>query len=609
MNHLKNLSASPWLCDHSSSCHRFIFSNPQGMVRLVLLCVIMGMVTTSPFLCFAEESLIPKDPAERVGPGIPDLFEVDGKHPDYEVTRNHLHVGFRWQPYADQPKNSEADIERELGKVGSYASFWYMSLHTLPQKKNLDYKNYPSREAQAIRHAIKLCKQRGIKTELVIWQVPLWMNGGEEYADFNMLPPDNQAIYEMVKKTVEWFGEDVDYYGIFHEANHPKYWEGDWDELMELFILPAARAIRDYSEETGDHKIVSTAGLSPSRNCKEWYDVQLESPELMGMIDNFALNLSDFNNGWGGGLLTWVSSVWDQMEYMDERLNEEGYFDKGIVAAESWICWDGRRTPHGPEGIGDTVESTLRILGECLQRGLGLTNLPWADNNSPWTMGLTKRIDYNGQLAKLGEELYPNFMGGPAIASRKLNLRGPDHKLSIHNDLASFEDSEFGAPYAVPDDPNHTHYYVWRWFAQLSAGQNECIHHTIAGEEGNDIILSEVDEDDYMRASSYDRTNNRFIVLLARQEADEDPEDLTITLPATIQKGARYHRDEIFVGEGFSEGEEISVRWVSEDIEPRTGYRENKISSDPQFVVVTDGLLSIEIPESRRLTTVIFESR
>ena len=30
---------------------------------------------------------------------------------------------------------------------------------------------------------------------------------GEEYADFNKMPPDNQAIYEMVKATVEWFGE------------------------------------------------------------------------------------------------------------------------------------------------------------------------------------------------------------------------------------------------------------------------------------------------------------------------------------------------------------------------------------------------------------------
>ena len=218
---------------------------------------------------------------------------------------------------------------------------------------------------------------------------------------------NGESFFRWMIRIIQVFflGKGVDYYGIFHEANHPKYWEGDWDELMELFILPAARAIRDYSEETGDHKIVSTAGLSPSRNCKEWYDVQLESPELMGMIDNFALNLSDFNNGWGGGLLTWVSSVWDQMDYMDERLHEEGYADKGLVAAESWICWDGRRTPHGPEGSGDTVESTLRILGECLQRGLSLTNLPWADNNSPWTMGLTKRLDYNGQLAILGGTL------------------------------------------------------------------------------------------------------------------------------------------------------------------------------------------------------------
>ena len=67
---------------------------------------------------------------------------------------------------------------------------------------------------------------------------------------------------------------------IFHEANHPKYWDGNFDELMDLFILPATRAIRDYEKETGDKKVISTAGLSPSRNCKEWYDVQLKSKEL-----------------------------------------------------------------------------------------------------------------------------------------------------------------------------------------------------------------------------------------------------------------------------------------------------------------------------------------
>ena len=124
---------------------------------------------------------------------------------------------------------------------------------------------------------------------------------------------------------------------------------------------------------------------------------------------------------------------------------------------------------------------------------------------------------------------------------------------------------------------------------------------------GNDIIFFEADEDDYMRASSTDRTNNCFIVLLARRDNDEDPEDLNITIPSAIQLGDRYHRDEQFVGEGFSEGDEVAVRWVSEDIEPKTGYRKNKISGESSISVFTGGQLSISIPQSRRLTTVIFE--
>ena len=577
-------------------------------IRLFTFCRLLFLAGSTSFVCLAKNSLIPEDPQDREGPGIVGFFDRDGPAPSYEATRNHVHVGFRWQPYPNQPKNSEADIERELGKVTSYASFWYMSLHTLPQKKNLDYANHPSKDALAIRHAVKLCKARGIKTELVLWQVPLWMNGGKTYPDFNKLPPDEQAIYDMVKATVEWFGEDVDYYAIFHEANHPKYWEGSWDELMDLFILPAARAIRDYEKETGDIKVVSTAGLSPSRDCKKWYNVQLESAELMSMIDNFALNLSDFNNGWGGGIPTWVTSVWSQIEYMDQRLHEEGYSDKGIVAAESWICWDGKRTVHGPEGSGDTVESTLRIFGECIQRGLSLTNLPWTDNNSAWTMGLTKRLDYNGRLASLGEKLNPNFTGGPAIATRKLNLMGSDEKFTINNDSPAIVKGKFGAPYAVADDPNHTHYYIWRWYAQLSAGQNESIHHAIAGEEGNDIELTGANDKDFMRMSSFDRTAKRFIVLVARKKAKKDPQDLTISIPAMIQKGARYNRDEEFIGEGFQEGEQLRVIWTTEDVEPKTGYRKNKTSGESSFIVVTNGQLTFSIPQAHRLTSVIFES-
>jgi hypothetical protein len=369
--------------------HSFL-SSPYSRLLIVIVAAsaLCSCRTTTPVTQIMLQDV------ERDGPGLVGFFDRDTPAPDYEATVNHKHVGFRWQPYAERPKNSEHDISLELGKVGSYASFWYMSLHTLPKKENLDYENKPSKEALAIRHAVKLCKARGIKTELVIWQVPLWMNGGRTYDDFNRMPKDPDGIYDMVTKTVEWFGEDVDYYGLFHEANHRKYWDGSDDELVEQFVLPAARAIRDYTARTGDKKVVSTAGLSPSQNCKKWYDVQLKYPELMGLIDNFALNLSDFSNGYGGGRFTFVKSCWDQMEYMRTRLDEKGYPAKGIASAESWICWDGARTPHGPQATGDPVESTLKIYGECLQRGLSLANLPWADNNSTWTMGLTKRLDY-----------------------------------------------------------------------------------------------------------------------------------------------------------------------------------------------------------------------
>jgi len=126
------------------------------------------------------------------------------------------------------------------------------------------------------------------------------------------------------------------------------------------------------------------------------------------------------------------------------------------------------------------------------------------------------------------------------------------------------------------------------------------------GEEGNDIIFSEIDEDDYLLISSYDRTANRFIILVARKDEDEDPEDIELTLPATIQRGARYNRDNLFVGEGFSEGEKVQVQWISEDIEPKTGYRKNLTIGKLETVEVKDDHLTFTIPSARRLTTLVF---
>jgi hypothetical protein len=111
-----------------------------------------------------------------------------------------------------------------------------------------------------------------------------------------------------------------------------------------------------------------------------------------------------------------------------------------------------------------------------------------------------------------------------------------------------------------------------------------------------------------MRMSSYDRTADRFIVLVAQRKEKKDPCELTISIPASIQKGARYNRDEKFVGEGFKEGEKVRVVWTTEDVEPKTGYRKNKISGDTNVVQVRDGKLTFSIPESRRLTSIVFES-
>jgi len=550
--------------------------------------------------------VVPPD-SPREGPGLRGFFEDVHPIQPYEATPNHMQVGFRMQPFPGRPANAEHDISLELGKVSSYASFWFMSLHTLPQPENLDFANTPSAEAVALRHAIRLCRARGMKIEVVIWQIPLWMNDGKRYEDFNQPPKDPQQIYDMVRKTVEWFGEDVDYYGIFHEANHKGYWDGSGSKLIEYFMLPAVRAIRDYSEATGDQKVISTAGLSPSQNLKRWYRVQVKHPELMDLIDNFALNLSDYRNGRGGGGFTWVDSCWDQVDYMRKVLDEAGYHDKGLAAAESWVCWDGDRTASGPEATGGPVESTLHILGECLQRGLSTANLPWKDNHSDWSMGLTKRLDYNGGLAKLGETLYPNALGGAPIATRKLNLIGGDDNLQIDNDAEWFDNAEFSAPYAVPDDPNHTHYYIWRWYAQLTAGRHECIHHAIAGEPGNDIVVTGVPSDALIRISSYDRTAKRFIVLIARSNPDAMQADITIRIPARIRKGKRYHHDGRFVGEGMQDGASYAIRWTTENVDSRTGYHCDKTSGKTGGHRVQDGILTATIPASQRLTTIVFE--
>jgi hypothetical protein len=83
---------------------------------------------------------------------------------------------------------------------------------------------------------------------------------------------------------------------------------------------------------------------------------------------------------------------------------------------------------------------------------------------------------------------------------------------------------------------------------------------------------------------------------------------MTISIPATIQKGKRYNRNNQFVGEGFAEGEKVRVRWISEDVEPKTGYRQNMKSGETDLIDVKDGKLTFKITAANRLTSIVFES-
>ena len=54
---------------------------------------ILLFVCNLALIAQAKDPLVPEDPADRVGPGITDLFERDGPPPNYQATRNHMHVG------------------------------------------------------------------------------------------------------------------------------------------------------------------------------------------------------------------------------------------------------------------------------------------------------------------------------------------------------------------------------------------------------------------------------------------------------------------------------------------------------------------------------------
>lgn len=553
--------------------------------------------------------------------------EIEATGSDYAWTRDHMHVGVRWQPFGREQNDLNDGARPVISEHSSYAQFWVSWNAAEREQKNTDYKNHMSDYLKGIERAVDLCVAKGVKTELVFWHTPGWAarsgHGGGgcpregEYAAF-------------VTRMATHFKGRVDAYQLAHEANlRTFYYNGDMTFLMNEIFIKGARAIRAvYDAEPARAVMISTSGCSPCESCRvldglngtgaaavnDFYDQLVGNAELMREVDALNLNVSDHFDGFGMMDGSYITSAWGNYELARGKLDAGGYRHKTMLSAESWIVWDdaGSATDVNGDGIKDERDAyakTVTLMGQCLQRGLNTMNLPWSDNSSGWAMGLTKRVDYNGRI----KEMEPTFVvpatgvhtGSPDIVTRKVALHGKDDTFKIKLQKPSYTE----ANYINPGDPNHLHYYIWRWYAQIAGGSDEVIRHARAGEIGNDITAlgpGYTGAERY-RISSYNRSQNKFTVLLyAGGAAGKSWAKLSI--PSTVQTGFYYNNDTStldFRGEGFAEGDDFVARVTTKSISLDDGSDVDVQVSETRGTV-TGGKLNVRFDRVQPFTTVEF---
>jgi len=155
--------------------------------------------------------------------------------------------------------------------------------------------------------------------------------------------------------------------------------------------------------------------------------------------------------------------------------------------------------------------------------------------------------------------------------------------------------------YINPPDPNHLHYYIWRWYAGIAGGRDEVVRHALAGEIGNDVIVmgpgfTGVER---YRISSWNRTRKQFTVLIYSGAANGKAW-AKVRLPATVRSGQH------FLGEGFADGETYRVRIETKNMDPETGEDAEKKVSESEVLTVEGGALSITVPQMKRFTRLDF---
>jgi hypothetical protein len=259
----------------------------------------------------------------------------------------------------------------------------------------------------------------------------------------------------------------------------------------------------------------------------------------------------------------------------------------------------------------DSFDKTVTIFGKLLERGLNTMNMPWCDNSSRWSMGLVKRVDYNGRIKQLKPKwVIPSNNGGPDIVTRKINLRG-----SSDDTIVPLEMPSSGLPfteenYINPGDPTICTYYAWRWYSQISGGSDEVIRHAMAGEQGNDITVLGIGmtgQEQY-RISSYNRSKKSFTVLIYSGGANGKGW-ANVSIPSTIQNGKYYNNEHSkvdFRGEGIKNARKYSARIITKEISRTDGSDQKVKEVVLRKQVVREGKLTARVDGMNKFTTIEF---
>ena len=547
----------------------------------------------------------------------------------YSWTTDHMHVGVRWQPFGLNGCDMYDANRPLISEHSSYAQFWVSWNAAEPTEKHTDYKNNISGYLKAIENAVDACVARGIKTELVMWHCPGWAS---ESGKAGAWKPRDGEYPAFTERMARHFKGRVDAYQLYHEVNLQGMMNGaGMDFIIDEIFTNGGRAIRKvYDAEPRTPVIVSTSGTSPCQPCgsraglkgrgaeavDDYYNQLIDNKEVMGVVDALNLNISDHANGYGKMDSKIIPNCWTQYDLARTKLDKANYFSKKILSSESWIVWDNSSNNHDVNGDRvknevDAFDKTVTIFGKVLERGLNTVNMPWCDNSSKWSMGLVKRVDYNGRIKKLKPEwVIPSNDGGPDIVTRKIGLRG-----SSDSTFNPVEVPKSGLPfteknYINPGDPNHLHYYVWRWYSQIAGGSDEVIRHAIKGERGNDILVSGsgMTGDEQYSISSYNRTKKTFTVLIYSSGADGKG-SIEVSIPSTIQNG-KYYNNEFskidFRREGFANGTSykalVETKNLSREDGSDLGARIINISESK----VQDGVLKAEVKNIHKFTKIEF---